>query len=102
MQVAPEHSKAVRQGSRVRMKERFFLNWIALNPAHVSPWNVELPPLIESHLADTCLSFWNRTAMPAGKTADTVPLDGLVEFAWAHALIEYFTEGRQRKPLPLL
>jgi len=84
------------------MEERLLLNWIALNSAHVSPRNVQFSTLIEPYLADTCLSFRNRTAMPTSKTADTVPLDWLIEFAYPHVLIEHFTEGRQRKPLPIL
>ena len=82
------------------MEEGFFLDGIALQRPHVSPWDVKFPAAIEANLADASLPLSNGTAMPAGKAANTVPLNGLVKLAFPDVLVEYFAEGGQRKPLP--
>ena len=83
------------------MKERFLLNRITLDPGHVPPRHEQFSALIDADFAHPRLPFSNRTAMPAGKAADAVPLNGLVEFAFSDVVAEYLEEGGQRIPLPL-
>jgi ABC-type molybdate transport system substrate-binding protein len=75
------------------MKERFLLNRITLHAAHVAPRHIEFAALIKTDLADPYVTFSNWAAVPAGIAANAVPLDGLVQVAFANVLIENFPEG---------
>ena len=74
------------------MKERLFFDRIALDPADVSPGNVEFAAPIEADSAHSGLAFCNGAAMSAGEAADPVPLDALVEIAFADALDQNFAK----------
>jgi len=101
VQVASQHAEAVGERSGIGMEKRFLLDGVTLNASDVSPGHVEFAAAIEAHLADADLSIRDGTAVAAGETAYAIALDGLVEFALADVLIQNFSEGRQRIPLPL-
>jgi len=68
VQIAPEHSEAVRKGAGMHMEEWLLLDWITLHAANISPWHAEPPAPIETHFAHTERALWNRTAMAARVT----------------------------------
>src|SRR5262245_28680535 len=71
MQIAPEHSKAVGERARIDVKERFLLDGIALDAAHVAPRHAQRSPLVEPHLADADRALRNRAAMAARMASQT-------------------------------
>ena len=75
------------------MKERLFLNGIALHSTDVSPGNVELPSLIESDFTNSCVAFSDWATVSTGIAAEAIALDGFVQFAFADILIQNFAEG---------
>src|SRR5262249_40204811 len=81
------------------MEEGLLLDGIALHPADVSPGNVKLPALVESHFAHSRLAFEYGAAVPAREAANAIPLDGLVEFTFADVLIQDFTQRGHRGEL---
>lgn len=95
MQIATQHSEAVRERSGRSVKERLLLDGIALHSGNVTERNVELAAAIEAYFADSRLPFLNRTAMTARKAANAAVaarsgIDGLPKraIADAHAPIE--------------
>src|ERR1041385_1629061 len=99
MQIASQHSKAVGKRPWVGVKERLLLNGIALHSADVSPRDIQLAALVEADFTDPSLALRNWTAMPAGKTTNTIAFNRLVEFAFAHPPMQNFGERGQRKLL---
>src|SRR6516225_4711042 len=97
MQIAPQHPEAVSQGTGVGVKERFFLDGVALHAGSVAPRYVELPAPVEADFAHPDLAVRNRTAMTAGKTPHKASVELFVKLTFANALVEHFFQGRHRK-----
>jgi hypothetical protein len=76
------------------MEEWLLFYGVALHSANVAPRNIEFSALVVADFADSHLSIGDRTTMAAGKAADSVTLDRLVEIALSNVLIQDFTEGR--------
>ena len=66
VQIAAEHAKAVREGARIRVKERLLLDRIALHAANVPPRHEQPSAFVEPHLAHADRTFRKRAAMAAG------------------------------------
>lgn len=79
VQIAAEHAEAVGEGAGIGVEERLLLNGIALHASGVSPGDVERTAAIEADFADSGLTFGNGTTMSAGKTADSIVVELLVE-----------------------
>src|SRR6516165_1085146 len=97
MQIAPQHPEAVSQGTGVGVKERFFLDGVALHAGSVAPRYVELPAPVEADFAHPDLAVRNRTAMTAGKTPHKASVELFVKLTFANALVEHFFQGRHGK-----
>jgi len=72
-----------------------------LHAGGVSPRNVEGAAAVVADFADAGLAFGDGAAVTAGKTAEAVVVEFLVEggVGLVDALIEDVAEGGQRKPL---
>jgi hypothetical protein len=68
------------------MKERLFLDGIALDPAHVTPGNVELPAVVVADLTYPRLAFEDGAAVSACETANAIAFNRLVKFAFSDVL----------------
>jgi hypothetical protein len=77
------------------MEKRLLLDGIALHAADISPWHVQFSTLVIADLAHTRLPFGNWATMTTGEAADAVPLNRLVEVAFAHVLVQDISKGRQ-------
>jgi hypothetical protein len=77
------------------MKERLLFDGIALHSADVTPRNVQRASAIKTHLADAGLSFWNRAAMPTGKTAHAIAIKlfDQARIGLSNALVKDLAEG---------
>src|SRR5437867_2148794 len=102
VKVASQHSEAVRQCARVGMEERFLLNRIALNSSDVTPRHVQFSALIKANFAHAGLPFENRTAMPAGETANAIAINRLVKFAFADVMIQDFAKSGHQAGTPYI
>ena len=71
------------------MEEWFLFDRIALYSAHITPRNIKRAAAVIADLANTRLSFGDRTAMPAGKTSHPAEVQLLVEIAFPHSLVEH-------------
>jgi thiosulfate reductase cytochrome b subunit len=100
MKIAPKHSEAVGQGTRISVEKRFFLDGVALHPADVSPRDVQGSTAIVTNLANPRLTLWNWTAVAAGITTHTIAIELFVKLALTHVFVNDVTQGRQRR-LPL-
>jgi hypothetical protein len=79
------------------VKERLFLDRIALHPANVTPGNVEFSALVVANLAHAGLALKNGAAMSASETANAIAFNRLVKLAFADVLVEDVPERRHRK-----
>ena len=75
MQVAAEHSEAVGKGAGVGVKERLFLDGIALHSGDVTPGNVERATMVEANFADAGLTVGNRAAVSTGVAAHSIAIE---------------------------
>jgi hypothetical protein len=66
VQIAAEHAEAVGERARVGVKERLLLDRIALDAAHIAPWDAQPSALVEPHLADAMRAIRDRALVPAG------------------------------------
>jgi hypothetical protein len=101
VEIAAEHAEAVSERAGISMEKRLLLNRVALHSPDIAPRHVKLPTLVVADFADSRLTFRNGTTMTAGKAADPIAFDRLVQFAFVDVLVKDFAEGRQLKPLPL-
>jgi hypothetical protein len=101
VQVASQHAEAVGERAGISMEEWLLLNRVALHSADIAPRHVKLPALVVANLANTGLTFGNGATVSAGKAADSIAFDFLVQLAFADVLIKDFAQRRQLKPLPL-
>src|SRR5271167_646703 len=99
MQIAAQHAETVSQRPRIRMKERFLLNGIALHPTHISPGYVKRATLVVAHFANPGLAIGNGTGMTAGITAHAVAIKFFVEFAFADVFVDDIAKGGHATPL---
>jgi len=83
VEIAAEHAEAQRGRAWRHVKERLFLNGIALHALYVSPGNPQLASAIEADLADPGLPVENRAAVAAGEAADAAVVDRLPQLAFA-------------------
>ena len=81
------HAEGQRVAPRMNVKERFFLDRIALQGRDVTEGNLKLAVLIEAHFANPATPFANQTAMPARDTAN-LAICGVPEFAHDCAAIQ--------------
>src|SRR5262245_57096777 len=72
VEIAAEHTEAVGERTRVYVKERLFLDRIALHAADVPPWRVQRSAPVESNLAHTDGTVRNTALMTARVTANGV------------------------------
>jgi hypothetical protein len=81
------------------MKERLFLDWIALHAAYVAPRYVQSAATVVADLANSRLAFRDGTAMPAGVAANPATIEFFVKIALTNVLVNNVTQGGHRKPL---
>jgi hypothetical protein len=93
VQITTQHAKAVRERPGISVEERLLLDGIALHAAYVSPRDVKCASAIEAHFADAGLAFGNRAAVPAGKAANAIAVERLVEIAGPNATVKSLTQG---------
>ena len=87
MQIAAEHSEAVGQRARVGVEEWLLFDGIALHSANIAPGNIQSAALVVADLADSGLTFGNRTAMAAGVTTNPIAIQFFVEITFTNVLI---------------
>jgi hypothetical protein len=77
------------------VEERLLLDRVALRSGDVSPGNVERSALIVANLANAGLTVWDGATVSAGKTADAILVEPLVQMGvgFADSLIENCAEG---------
>jgi hypothetical protein len=83
VQIAAEHPETVGERARVRVKEWFLLDRIALHAADVTPRYQQAATLVEAHLADADRPLRQRTTVPARVAAQSSVGQRLVEIALA-------------------
>jgi hypothetical protein len=98
VQVAAQHPEAVGKGSRISVKERFFLDGVALHAANIAPGHVERSSLVVTYFADSGLALRDRTTVATCITADPIAVQLLVEIAFADLLIENFPQRGHKTP----
>ena len=99
MKVAPKHTEAVGQGTRISVEERLLLDRITLHAAHVSPRNIQRSAAIVTNLANSRLTVWNRTAVAASVTTHTIAIELFVKLALTHVFVNDVTQGRHNEYL---
>src|SRR5438876_5966153 len=99
VQVTAQHSEAVRQCAGIGVEERLFFDRVALHYTGVAPGNVQGPASVVANLADARLALRDGAAVTTGKTAYTVPVKFLVEFALADILVNDIPQ-RRHTPQP--
>jgi len=62
-----------------------------LHASDITPGNVKCPALVVADFTDARLAFRDWAAMSTGVTADTIPINLLVQLAFADVLIQDFT-----------
>jgi hypothetical protein len=97
MQVTTEHSEAVGQPTGIGVVKGFLLDGIALKPTDVAPGNVEGAAPVVANLANSGPAVGNRAVVAAGIAAHPVPVELLVESAFANSFFEDFLKARQLK-----
>jgi hypothetical protein len=77
------------------VEERLLLDGVALRSGDVPPGDVERSALIVANLADAGLTLGNGATVAAGKTADAILVEPLVQMGigFADSLIENCAEG---------
>jgi len=75
MQIAAEHSEAVREGAGVGVKEGLFLDGIALHSGNVAPGNVERTTMVKTNFANAGLAFWNRATVSTGVATHSIAVE---------------------------
>ena len=96
VQIASQHSEAVRQSARIGVKKRLLLDGIALDPADVSPRHIESTAAVVAHFADSGLPLRDGAAMAAGITAHPIAIELLIQVAFAHLLVDDIAERGHR------
>jgi hypothetical protein len=91
VEIAAEHAEAVGECARVRVKEWFLLDRIALHAADVTPRHQQAAALVEAHLADANRPFRQRTAVPAREAAQSSVRQCFVEVALARFAREHLS-----------
>jgi hypothetical protein len=94
MEVAPQHSEAVGEGSRIGMEKRLLLDRIALHPANVSPRNIQRSAAIVANLANSWLTVRNRAAVAASVATHTIAVELFVKLALTHVFVNDVTQSR--------
>ena len=94
MEVAPQHSEAVGQGSGIGVKKRLFLDGIALHSADISPRDIQRSAAIVTNFTDPRLPVWNRTAVAASVTTHTITIELFVKLALTHVFVNDVTQAR--------
>ena len=90
MQVTAQHAEAISEASRVRMKERFLLDGIALESAHVSPRDIQLAALVVTDVAYSGSSFGNGATMAASRATELVAVKLFDEIPFTSVFVEDF------------
>jgi hypothetical protein len=95
VQIATQHAETVGESARMGVKERLLLDGITLRSGNVSPGDVEFSTAVVANLADAGLTLEDGTAMSAGKAADAIFVEGLVEvrIGFANSIIENGAKG---------
>src|SRR4030095_12045814 len=70
VQIAAEHAEAVGECARVHVKERLFLDGVALHAADVAPGHLQRSALVEPYLAHAHRAVRNTALMTAGVAAN--------------------------------
>jgi hypothetical protein len=81
------------------MEKGLLFDGIALHSGGISPRHVESAATVKAHLADSGLPLGNGTAVAAGKAADALIAEILVErrIGFADSLVENVPQGGHRK-----
>jgi hypothetical protein len=69
------------------MKEGLFLDWIALDAAHIAPRDIEGSALVVADLANSGLLVRDLATMPTGKTPNPLAVELLVELTLANVFV---------------
>ena len=75
VEIAAEHSEAVREGSGMSVKKGLLFDGIALHSGDVSPGHVERATLIEPNFANARLPFVNGAAVSASVAANAIAIE---------------------------
>ena len=98
MQIAAEHPKAVCQRAGIGVKERLFLNRIALDAADVPPGYVQRSPFVVADLADAGLAFRDWAAVAARIAAHAAAVEFFVQLPLADVFVDDVAEGGHGRP----
>ena len=81
------------------MEEGLFFDRVALHYTGVAPGNVQGSAAVVANLADTRLALRDGAAVTTGETAYAIPVEFLVEFAFADVLVNDIPQ-RRHTPQP--
>jgi len=83
------------------VEERFLFDGVALHAGGVSPGDIKSAAAVVADFANPGLAFGNGTAVSAGKAADTLIGEFLIErrVGFADSLVEDVAQAGQSEPL---
>ncbi len=85
VQIAAEHAEAVGERARMHVKERLFLDRVALHAARIAPRHHQPPALVEAHLAHAERALGNLAVVAARVAVHPVVVETVIELAFARA-----------------